>query len=70
MDFDGMIHISVFGMHWAPQKTAKIDLQNCSKKKMIAKTSQIQIEFIFSHQNLMHVGSFDGELIQTMFPIQ
>ena len=70
MIYDGMVHILVFGMHWAPKKTAKIDLLNCSKKAKIATISQIQYELIFLHQKLMHMGSLDGELIQTMFSLQ
>ena len=49
---------------------AKIDLQNCSKNQKIAKICQIHHEFLSFHQNSMNMGSFDGELIQTMFSLQ
>ena len=54
----------------SPPKNGQNRPTKLLKKSKIAKISQIHYEFIYFHQNLMHVGSFDGELIQTMFSFQ
>ena len=45
-----------------PQKTVKMNAQNCSKKAKIA-----TYRFFCFHQNLTHMGRFDGELSKLCF---
>ena len=53
MIFDGMVHILVFGRHLAPQKMAKINLQNRSKNQELQKIAKFTMNSSFSTKTLL-----------------